>query len=68
MNEGAKLSLDAFLTLVRYAVIAYCMKIGVTSNEVMEAYVGLAGAGVTVLWGMAASGYFTRAIELFRGK
>lgn len=68
MNDMSKLSLDAFLTLVRYAVIAYCMNIGVTSNEVMEAYVGLAVAGVTVLWGLQASGYWTRLLEWFKPK
>lgn len=66
MNEAGKLSLDMFLTLLRYMVIAYCMKIGVTSEAVMEAYIGLIGAFATILWGFQASGYFNRAFDWFK--
>lgn len=69
MNDNAtQISLDAFLTLVRYAVIAWCFKNGVTEESVMMSYVNLAVAGVTVLWGLSASGYFARAVEWFKGK
>ena len=67
MNDLSKLSLDMFLTLFRYVTIAYCLKIGVTDESVMNAYVGLVGAGITVLWGLQASGYFKRFVEWFQG-
>ena len=68
MNEAGKLSLDMFLTLLRYMVIAYCMKIGVTSEAVMEAYIGLIGAFATILWGFHSSGYFNRLIAWFKNQ
>ncbi len=67
MNEGTQLTFDALKTLLRYFVIAYCFKIGVTDSELLEVYVGLATAGVTVLWGLYDS-YWARAAEYFKGK
>ena len=66
MNDATRLSLDAFLTLLRYAVIAWCFKNGVTDNEVMTAYANLAVAGGTALWGLYASGYWHRLVNWFK--
>lgn len=62
-----KLSLDMFLTLLRYAVIAWCFKNGVSDSSVMEAYANLAVAGGTALWGLYASGYWHRMVDWFKG-
>jgi len=66
--DGAKLTLDMFMTLTRYAVIAWCFKHGVTDNDVMTAYANLGVAGATALWGLYASGYWHRAIDWFKSK
>lgn len=68
MNDGSKLTLDAFLTLSRYLIIAYCLKMGVSDQTVMEAYIGLGGALVTILWGFQASGYWARLKEVLKPK
>jgi hypothetical protein len=65
-NEITKLPLDVVLTLVRYAVIAWCFKSGVTESDVMTAYANLAVGGVTVIWGLQASGYWTRLVNWFK--
>lgn len=66
MTDASKLSLDMFLTILRYCVIAWCFKNGVTDNAVMTAYANLVVAGGTALWGLYASGYWHRAVDWFK--
>ena len=62
-----KLSLDVFLTLVRYITIAICLKYGVQGG-MQEAIIGITGTVVTMLWGFHASGYWTRFKSWLKGE
>jgi len=59
MDNGIKISLDMFLTLLRYSIITYCVNNGITGDS-QTALVNLGIAGATVLWGLYSSGYWAR--------